>query len=402
MVEISRTNGSPPAENETLRNTWLRALKDFRITLTFLSSIVGIGLLFLWLQKVADPYTAFLTALACLAVGGIVGFLFGIPRVLQKTDSTGTVQQPGTTGEPSAGSIAAAGALPYRLQVNTNLEQISDWLTKIIVGIGLIELRRLPEAMESLSRFVSSGLDLEHPSLQAVSSVLIVYFGILGFLTGYLITRIYLAGAFYRADWSAQNSFALQAAQVRSNVEKESKQILNEDPEAGKKITEGQIQAAERVERVAGRTDIAYLRTEMKKLANDYEAVRASMPEGDRRTRRMEEVVTKMRTLALACEPLLGEFADSAAPGERLSAIVILQVRPKPDWLRWLADRLKIEKPFIGYHAAVALLSAARLLDEQARPSLLSAIQLAKATSGGRLEGTDRWDVLSEAERELV
>ena len=48
-------------------------------------------------------------SLAALASGALLGFLFGVPRVQQSVDD-------------------GADAPRYRLTVNTNLEQISDWL----------------------------------------------------------------------------------------------------------------------------------------------------------------------------------------------------------------------------------------------------------------------------------
>src|SRR6185503_13654313 len=59
-----------------------------------------------------------LVALAPAAVGALLGFVFGIPKTLQ-----------------SNAPPAADGKAAY--QVNTNLEQISDWLTKMLVGVGL-------------------------------------------------------------------------------------------------------------------------------------------------------------------------------------------------------------------------------------------------------------------------
>lgn len=62
---------------------------------------------------------------AATAAGSFVGFLFGVPRaghsVTQESIETLRSEHP---------------YLP-----NTNLEQISDWLTKIIVGVSLVEIR---------------------------------------------------------------------------------------------------------------------------------------------------------------------------------------------------------------------------------------------------------------------
>ena len=59
-------------------------------------------------------------AAAATAVGAFLGFLFGIPRTLQ--------------GNTTPGPDEIADYRP-----NTNLEQISDWLTKILVGVGLVK-----------------------------------------------------------------------------------------------------------------------------------------------------------------------------------------------------------------------------------------------------------------------
>src|SRR6266508_6277591 len=65
---------------------------------------------------------AALVAGGAFVAGGLLGFLFGIPRSLAGP-------------EGSVDGAAAGGA--YR--PNTNLEQISDWLTKILVGVGLVQ-----------------------------------------------------------------------------------------------------------------------------------------------------------------------------------------------------------------------------------------------------------------------
>lgn len=403
LIDRSSTTDLTDEIGQRTDKNWSRIWRDFQITVMFLAISGGIGIAILFGQRTGDIFVAILSALACLASGGIIGFLFGIPRVVQKDDTRVAVEATAKTGSSSSDSLidpTQSTQPTYRMQVNTNLEQISDWLTKIIVGIGLIELRRLPSAMDSLSRFIASGMGAQ-PQSQVFAGALIIYFAVLGFLGGYLITRIYLAGAFYRADWGAQNTVAVQAKAVRLRVSKEVKQIFSQDPDAAKSVTEGQIQAAERVERLTAQADLSLVRKQMQELAREYEQIRASMPSSDLRTRRMEIVATKMRTLALACAPLLQEFISSKSAGERLSAVMVLQMTPDQNYLQWLAERLDVEKPFIGYHAAVALLSAARVLEQSHRPSILSAIRDAKIYLGSELMGTDRWNTLESAEREL-
>src|SRR6267142_3576429 len=65
-------------------------------------------------------------------VGGLIGFLFAIPRSRQ--DQLTVQAQP--TSTPDA-DTARQRLSDYA--ANTNLEQISDWLTKILVGIGLVQ-----------------------------------------------------------------------------------------------------------------------------------------------------------------------------------------------------------------------------------------------------------------------
>ena len=74
----------------------------------------------------------------------------------------------------------------------------------------------------------------------------------------------------------------------------------------------------------------------------------------------MEVVVSKMRALGRAVVPFRYDLRASPSPGQRLVAIASYQVAPDYDSLGWLVDRLGAEKPFVGYHAAVALLTAAQ------------------------------------------
>lgn len=124
---------------------------------------------------------------AACAFGFAVGFLFGIPRVLQR--------------DTPAANGAAGG---YDQRVNTNLEQISDWLTKIIVGLGLVQLQQIPGFLKRVSYWAAGSLPLQSnaqlPQVASFATAFLVYFVIVGFLAGYLLTRLYLAGAFRRAD----------------------------------------------------------------------------------------------------------------------------------------------------------------------------------------------------------
>jgi hypothetical protein len=114
---------------------------------------------------------------AAFVVGAVVGFLFGIPRRLQRE------------GEEAA----ATGALV----VNTNLEQISDWLTKIIVGVGLVEIGELAGGLDSLADTMALGTE---PAAHAFALGLLVYSLIDGFLLAYVWTRLELSSQLAIAD----------------------------------------------------------------------------------------------------------------------------------------------------------------------------------------------------------
>jgi len=130
------------------------------------------------------------------AVGWFLGFLFGIPRFLS-TDTARTPQEPELEAakrrlaeaekaakevkeskvEKSAddvekanaavadarGHLAAVSAKNNNsrsgsLTVNTNLEQISDWLTKIIVGVSLVESQALLQRMHEAATFMARSM----------------------------------------------------------------------------------------------------------------------------------------------------------------------------------------------------------------------------------------------------
>jgi len=138
-------------------------------------------------QLISVATTGVLVALAALVIAAFGGFLFGIPRALQ--------QAPSANATPVG---AAPGAAP-RYAVNTNLEEISDWLTKIIVGVGLIQLGQISEVLGRLVDSLASGLGGQ-PSSRLVAGAELVFFGTWGFLLGYLLTRTYLTAAFRAFD----------------------------------------------------------------------------------------------------------------------------------------------------------------------------------------------------------
>jgi hypothetical protein len=163
--------------------------------LLYVGGAVTLGALFSGLHRTQYWTVILLCDAACLAIGGLVGFLFGIPKTLQSNRAAG--EKPGTPG--SSEESANDKGDDFGQRVNTNLEEISDWLTKILVGLGLTELRQVPDRLQQASVYVADGIGGK-PERQ-FAWALIVYFTVVGFLASYLLTRLFLQRAFYFADF---------------------------------------------------------------------------------------------------------------------------------------------------------------------------------------------------------
>lgn len=103
--------------------------------------------------------------------GAVLGFLFGVPR-LRASVSAGSTGA--GSGAPGSGMFAP----------NTNLEQISDWLTKIIVGATLVQLGTIAQEVNALA--LAIGAEMGVRAGAAVSGAVMVLFFAGGFMWGYL------------------------------------------------------------------------------------------------------------------------------------------------------------------------------------------------------------------------
>jgi hypothetical protein len=160
-----------------------------------LAGAIGL-ILYAWSQ---DSLTVFSVSLlvACAAwiSGGLLGFIFGVPRVL-------------ATDRPES-SLAEAHAI-YRS--NSNLEQISDWLTKIIVGVSLVELRSLINATSDLVDFLAPALG-GPPYGKSFALGVVLTFAISGFIVCYIFTRVYLAILFRKREGELDGTARLEDRQ---------------------------------------------------------------------------------------------------------------------------------------------------------------------------------------------
>lgn len=119
-----------------------------------------------------------LTAFAAFMAGCLAGFLFGIPRAV----SSGELRhQPGSpTYTPSS-----------------NLAEVSDWLTKLLLGAGLVELTRLGGPVSKLIDNVAASLQATAagaaPGQEAkiMAGVILIGFTVIGLLGGYIATTLW-------------------------------------------------------------------------------------------------------------------------------------------------------------------------------------------------------------------
>ncbi len=152
-----------------------------------------------------------------------------------------------------------------------------------------------------------------------------------------------------------------------------------------------------------GDVGLELVRPQIIDLAKEYEHLRATMAPGDQRSQAMEAAAARMRALAADTYPMLGELAESTSAGQRLAAVSLLEVTPNDAYVDWLANRLspEAEKPFVQYHAALALLHAVRELDPLTFPKLEAAVSNAVAFTADLPRGTDRARVVRTTHEEL-
>jgi hypothetical protein len=137
----------------------------------------------------------FVISAASGLVGAFMGMLFGIPRTLTADQEEAQAEQ-----RPSEVSSKSNNRKPRKeFRTNTNLELVSDWLTKILVGVGLTQFHALKDVLTGLSTYFSEGLT-GVAGIQAMITAIIVIYVILGFLGGYLVTRLFLSRALIEAE----------------------------------------------------------------------------------------------------------------------------------------------------------------------------------------------------------
>ena len=140
----------------------------------FFIGIVGIiGFSWSIQHSLEVGFLLLLISAAAYVSGFFLGFLFGIPKRNVEKESA------------------------YNL--STNLVDISDWLTKIIIGLGLIEIKKIPATLQSIGIYIQVKT-ASQGSVAIFTSSCMVYFSIFGLYYGYNYMRLFLSGQFKEAD----------------------------------------------------------------------------------------------------------------------------------------------------------------------------------------------------------
>jgi hypothetical protein len=130
--------------------------------------------------------------LAAFGLGAGFGFLFAVPRV---------ASQPSPEAKQQAGGKSVVARF---LQSNTNLEKISDWLTTMLVGVGLSQLYQVNDALVRFRTSIELNArvfaDGTAGPLPVLSPFLLLFGLIAGFLFMYLHTRVDLVRLFDQVE----------------------------------------------------------------------------------------------------------------------------------------------------------------------------------------------------------
>jgi hypothetical protein len=140
----------------------------------------------------SQPNPAHLRRAAPFVVGGVLGFLFALPCSV-------TVSIPGGRG------VSSRELRDLAVRPNTNLEEVSDWIVKIIVGLTLTQLGKIPGAAARLFDLLGRSLGGSVQDTAFIGS-LVIFSSIAGFVFGWLSTRMFIG------RWMAASDMPLEAA----------------------------------------------------------------------------------------------------------------------------------------------------------------------------------------------
>lgn len=303
--------------------------------------------------------TGLMLASALVITGVFVGFLFGIPKTLSSN--------PDSLTDNNSGNTAITHSISYH--TNTNLEQISDWLTKILVGVGLTQLVHLPTYLKSASAAMSIGLGNQDDAAIFAFAVLI-YFPVCGFLLGYLWTRLLVADAFQKADTGFQdflNSLMRTIAEIEVRIETEQNVSAKQEIQTIRRIVEQAFGAYTQ--------DAGQVINKLEELVKNFDKMRFELVEDYKHSTKVSGVIAQARALASQANLTEREINDriinASSDGERIVNIGLLYIVKTEKGVDYLIDLINNPRsPFEQYHAMLLAEHMAYGLNEEQRKKL--------------------------------
>ncbi len=154
-------------------------------------------------------------AAASSTVGALLGFIFGVPRRAAEQSANSGPGDLGVVGSADGDLSAIDGdgsGSAGRYVTNTNLAQVSDWLTKVLIGAGLVQLSQLPRALRAASDFIAA--PLPGTGATAFAAGLLVY----GLTSGFILTFLWTTLTARRYYESVEERIARGRMRIRAEL----------------------------------------------------------------------------------------------------------------------------------------------------------------------------------------
>ncbi|WP_348798773.1 pYEATS domain-containing protein [Flavobacterium adhaerens] len=114
-----------------------------------------------------------------------------------------------------------------KYSLNNSLVEISEWLTKIIVGLGLVNLKEIPGFLIFLGEYVSASSQYDGQLLNIYSIGIVIYFSFFGLYIGYNYMRLVLSNKYKYAD----DNLIRKELEVANEIIKVAKEEINQKEE---------------------------------------------------------------------------------------------------------------------------------------------------------------------------
>jgi len=197
-------------------------VKHLRKTLLFAGSIGIVTIIFYAVFFVSFKIFAlcFIVSLAAFSGSFFIGILFGMPKRKGNEDDS------------------------YSL--NNSLVEISEWLTKIIVGLSLVNLIKIPGYLLEFGEYMVKSVGPNSNSgINVFSISILVYFGFLGLYFGYNYMRLFLSLQYRLVD----DELLTVKAELESN--KEQVKVLEEKTSIMKEVIDKSYQTENEIKQIS-------------------------------------------------------------------------------------------------------------------------------------------------------